>query len=139
METIKNGVAAFWFSIWLVFIHEWSTRPQHMAAVLAKADWVIHHAGYGLASQALLAGVPLLMLPNHLEQTMFAVRVGEIKAGKVLPNDARLIGAALRQTLADADYAEWARRFAEQHASYSVSATLDRLVALCLTKIVAVP
>jgi UDP:flavonoid glycosyltransferase YjiC (YdhE family) len=111
------------------------TRPQHMAAVLGSADWVIHHAGNGLASQALLAGVPLLMLPNHLEQSMFAVRVGELRAGKVLPNDARLIGAALQQALTDEGFAERARRFAEQHASYSVSATLDRLVALCLAKI----
>ncbi len=111
------------------------THPQNMAAVLANADWVIHHAGNGLGCQALLAGVPLLMLPNHLEQSMFAVRVGELRVGKVLPNDARLIGAALQQALADEAYAERARRFAEQHAGYSVSATLDRLVAFCLAKI----
>ena len=110
-------------------------RPQLMADVLAQADLVIHHAGYGLGSQALRAGVPLLMLPNHLEQAMFAVRVGELKAGKVLPNDARLIGAVLRQALLDGSCREHAANFASRYAGHSVSTTLDRLVTRCLRKV----
>lgn len=109
-------------------------RPQQISEVLTRADWVIHHAGNGLGSQALQAGVPLLMLPNHLEQSMFAVRVGELKAGKVLPNDPRLIATTLSQALADPGIAENARSFAEQHRHYTLSSSLDRLLARCLDK-----
>ncbi len=109
-------------------------QPQRMAEVLARADLVIHHAGIGLASQALRAGVPLLMLPNHLEQAMFAVRVGELKAGKVLPNDARLIGPVLRQALLDGSCRVHAANFASRYAGHSVSTTLDRLVTRCLVR-----
>ena len=74
------------------------------------------------------------MLPNHLEQAMFAVRVGELKAGKVLPNDARLIGAVLRQALLDGSCREHAANFASRYAGHSVSTTLDRLVTRCLVR-----
>jgi UDP:flavonoid glycosyltransferase YjiC (YdhE family) len=110
-------------------------RPQHIAEVLATADWVIHHAGFGLAAQALLAGVPLLMLPNHLEQRMCAIRVGELKAGKVLPNDARVLGAALRQALQDKRYPEHADAFAARHRDCRLETTLSRLIDHCLTRI----
>jgi len=110
-------------------------RPQTIAKVLARADWVVHHAGCGLASQALLAGVPLLMLPNHLEQRLCAIRVGELKAGKVLPNDARQLGSALHQALPDKQYPEHARAFAERHRDCSLETTLTRLIDHCLTRV----
>ncbi len=113
------------------------SQPQHMGEVLTQADWIIHHAGNGLASQALQAGVPLLMLPNHLEQSMFAVRVGELRLGKVLPNDAHLLGPSLRQVLEDSKYVERAKQFAASHVDISLAATLDRLVARCLEKTAA--
>lgn len=114
------------------------TRPQNMTQVLAQADWVLHHAGNGLATQALQAGVPLLMLPNHLEQAMLAVRVGELKAGKVLPADARLIGTALRDAMADQRLSEAAERFAATHADQTPDKTLERLLERCLALLDAV-
>jgi len=109
--------------------------PQNMGEVLASADWVINHAGIGLTAQSLLAGVPVLMLPNHLEQSMFAVRVAELKAGKVLPNDARLLETALRKSLEDQRYSEHARLFAQRNRDCTLESTLTRLVDHCLAKI----
>ena len=110
-------------------------RPLRMSQVLVKAELVVNHAGYGVSSQALLAGVPLLMLPNHLEQAMLAVRVGELKAGKVLPNDARLIGGPLRQALADSACTMHAKDFAARHAGQSLASTLDSLVERCVARV----
>jgi UDP:flavonoid glycosyltransferase YjiC (YdhE family) len=110
-------------------------RPLRMSQVLVKAELVVNHAGYGVSNQALLAGVPLLMLPNHLEQAMLAVRVGELRAGKVLPNDARLIGGPLRQALADTACARQAKDFAARHAECSLASTLDRLVERCVARV----
>ncbi len=109
-------------------------RPLLMSQVLEKAELVIHHAGYGLASQALRAGVPLLMLPNHLEQAMLAVRVGELRAGKVMPNDARMIDGSLRQALEDDACGRQAELFAARYAEHPLSRTLDRLVERCVVK-----
>lgn len=82
-----------------------------------------------LTSQALQAGVPLLMLPNHLEQSMFAVRLGGLRIGKALPNDAHLLGLSLREILEDSKYVERAKQFAASHVDVSLSTTLDRLDA----------
>lgn len=109
-------------------------RPQRMSEVLQQAALVIHHAGNGVASHALKAGVPLLMLPNHLEQTLFALRVGELGAGSVLPNDLRLLAVSVRQALEDDNRAQHARRFAALHAGHTNSTTLDALTERCLDK-----
>jgi UDP:flavonoid glycosyltransferase YjiC (YdhE family) len=110
-------------------------RPQHIAEVLASAAWVIHHAGFGLASQALLDGVPLLMLPNHLEQRLCAMRVSALKAGRVLPNDAGRLDSALQQAMQDKQYSEHARAFAERHRDYRLETTQTRLIDHCLARI----
>jgi UDP:flavonoid glycosyltransferase YjiC (YdhE family) len=114
-------------------------RPLRVREVLTRADSVIHHAGIGLAAQALLAGVPLLMLPKHLEQAMFAVRVGELRAGRVLPSDPRLLPDALHEALDDTTSAEQARRFAARHAGHSPEAVAETLTERCLQRLSAQP
>lgn len=116
-----------------------TNRPLRVREVLTRADWVIHHAGIGLAAQALLAGVPLLMLPKHLEQAMFAVRVAELRAGRVLPGDPRLLPEALHEALDDATCAEHARRFAARHAGHSAEAVAETLTERCLQRLSTQP
>ena len=54
---------------------------------LARGDVVISHGGAGSIYQALLVGIPLLVIPQHLEQLDHGRRVEEVGAGICLPPD----------------------------------------------------
>jgi UDP:flavonoid glycosyltransferase YjiC (YdhE family) len=44
--------------------------PQPIAGILAGSRLVVHLGGHGLAAEALAAGVPQLILGNHIEQNL---------------------------------------------------------------------
>jgi hypothetical protein len=79
-----------------------SDGPVAMAEALGQAQAVLCHAGSGTVCTALQAGVPVLMLPMHAEQLLFARRVSAAQAGHyVLEADlAKHLPAALQQVLA---------------------------------------
>ena len=69
-----------------------------MVSAMAQAQAVLCHAGSGTVHTALQAGLPLLMLPMHAEQLLFARRVADARAGAwLLEPDA---GPRLLTTLA---------------------------------------
>ncbi|RCU52641.1 hypothetical protein DU002_01330 [Corallincola holothuriorum] len=51
---------------------QFSQTPIDINTELGAADLVICHGGHNLSAQTLLAGVPLLMLPEHMEQGVLA-------------------------------------------------------------------
>ena len=80
----------------------------HMAAVIS-------HGGLSTVSNALVAGVPLLCIPQGREQPINAARVEAIGAGKMLATDAppAEIATALKRILEDSEVRNAARRMAE--------------------------
>jgi UDP:flavonoid glycosyltransferase YjiC (YdhE family) len=56
-----------------------STEPVDLAGVLARCDALVCHGGHGTVSDALLAGVPVLVAPIHLENWINASSA--VKAG----------------------------------------------------------
>ncbi len=48
---------------------------------MPRCDLIISHGGHGTALNALRAGVPLLMLPQHMEQLLVTERVAVAGAG----------------------------------------------------------
>lgn len=58
-----------------------SDGPVAMAPAMAGASAVLCHAGSGTVCTALQAGLPVLMLPMHAEQLLFARRVVDAGAG----------------------------------------------------------
>lgn len=52
-------------------------QPVQMASILPDADLIVCNAGHGTLSAALLAGVPLVLLPLQLEQMILARRLAE--------------------------------------------------------------
>lgn len=56
-------------------------RAITLAPVLAACDLCVGHAGLGFTAKALSAGVPLAMLPMHLEQLLMAQHAQALGAG----------------------------------------------------------
>ncbi|WP_255507347.1 macrolide family glycosyltransferase [Mycolicibacterium sp. 018/SC-01/001] len=79
-----------------------TTVPQ--PAVLARADAFITHAGMGSCSEALWFGVPMVALPQAVDQPANADRLEEIGVGRHLRSpapDAREIGEAVLSVASD--------------------------------------
>ncbi len=83
--------------------------------LLGQMHAVISHGGLSTVSNALVAGVPLLCIPQGREQPINAARVEATGAGKMLATDASPseIATALEQILEDSEVRNAARRFAE--------------------------
>jgi MGT family glycosyltransferase len=79
--------------------------PQQ--AILERASLFITHSGANSVHHALYHGVPLLLVPQQLEQALIAARIAELGAGLIL-NRRRLsperIGELARRLLADSAY-----------------------------------
>jgi len=116
------------------------SRGRNGAIAIGKLDpppdFAITHAGHGTAAAMLLRGVPLLMLPNHVEQLMLAQRVALLGAGLAVSPDASAaaIGRAVDEMRSSARYRACARWFAERnagirphHAAFLVAEKLDDL------------
>jgi hypothetical protein len=106
-------------------------------AALANCD-VVACQSSGMVPPALLAGRPVLLLPQHVEQMMTLHRVAPQGLGHGLPADAdaTAAGAGLRRLLDDAACRQRAAGFARSYQGYrpSMAATavveeLDALVA----------
>lgn len=64
-----------------------SLKPLALGALLKEADLMICQAGGGTMNEALLAGVPLLGVPAHVEQYWAAQRVEQLGAGMSMGTD----------------------------------------------------
>lgn len=99
-------------------------KPIEVAPLMAGASLAVFHAGSGFAAQSLVAGVPMALLPTHLEQFLIAKRavqagVGEISAPDHAAPDFRQWFMHLMSSQA---LREAARREAAKHRGHSFSA-----------------
>jgi UDP:flavonoid glycosyltransferase YjiC (YdhE family) len=60
------------------------TAPVDIARVANEADAVICHAGHGTTAALLMRGVPLLLIPETVEQLLLARNVAALGAGGVI-------------------------------------------------------
>ncbi|MDT0467746.1 macrolide family glycosyltransferase [Streptomyces gibsoniae] len=87
-----------------VEVHSWV--PQR--AILEQADAFVTHAGMGGCSEALLAGVPMIAVPQAAEQFMNADRLVELGVARRIDTPeatAETLRAALDDLIADAEVA----------------------------------
>jgi UDP:flavonoid glycosyltransferase YjiC (YdhE family) len=63
---------------------EFIRDPVDIAAVSALADAAVLHGGHGTTAAMLLAGVPVLLLPEHVEQLLLGRNVAALGAGAAL-------------------------------------------------------
>lgn len=60
--------------------------PTDMKTALRRSKLVIHHGGLGTATAALLAGVPQISIPIHLEHKLTANNLSKLGVGGILPS-----------------------------------------------------
>lgn len=97
-----------------------SGRLIRLDRLVSKCDLAIGYAGFGLTTGMLLAGVPLLLFPTHLEQFLLGLRVSEMGAGAFVHPDAAPpdYRAVIRHVLETPGYRERAQAFASKYANF---------------------
>jgi UDP:flavonoid glycosyltransferase YjiC (YdhE family) len=112
-----------------------SCEPVNISAALRQCDLALLNGTAGTATQFLLAGVPVVMLPLYLEQIIFSRRVLELGAGLMCaPHRIELLAGRIWHALQDDRFRRPARSFADRYAAYDPLATqhqiADRIEAL---------
>lgn len=103
--------------------------PVRLDRLMNGCDLAINHASAGICCALALAGVPMLMLPNHIEQMMFARAIGRAGLGRGLagkPGEKdilQMIGHMLTQP----QYGEKARALALKYRDFDPAALAERI------------
>ncbi|MDI1278936.1 nucleotide disphospho-sugar-binding domain-containing protein [Methylobacter sp.] len=95
-------------------------KPVQLDNIILSADLMVSYAGSGTVCCALLAGVPLLLVPQNVEQYVFSCRVDELGAGLVMGTnrseaDFRI---SLQQLLDEGRFRAAAKAFASRHSGF---------------------
>jgi UDP:flavonoid glycosyltransferase YjiC (YdhE family) len=107
----------------------WARAPVDLSAALPASSFVVCHAGESTVSQALLAGRPLLLMPQAAESFLTARRVRELGAGININELARPLdwAAIVRRMLEDKRYGQAAQAFAQRHQAFDAGRQADVL------------
>lgn len=95
-------------------------KPLNMFAAARQCDYAVSHGGHNIASTALLAGKPQLLMPMFLPERIGAQNVVKLGAGLIAPLDGVKFGeifGQLRQQ--EVALAAKAAEFAARHKDYS--------------------
>ena len=108
-----------------------AVKPVDIPAAAAMSRLVITHGGHGATSSALLAGCPVLLLPQQVEQLMFARRLESQRLAVFAPAGGSIadIREAIEKLLADSDLGVAVNDFAELHRGYDPLLTAMRIVS----------
>jgi UDP:flavonoid glycosyltransferase YjiC (YdhE family) len=95
-------------------------RAVPLSPLLADADAVVSYGGSGLISSALLAGVPLLLVPQNPEQYLGSLQVAKLGAAAVIDprSQAPMVAQLLERMLASTQHREAAQRYADAHRAH---------------------
>lgn len=105
-------------------------EPVMLPELLGGADLVVSHGGHTLASEAILAGVPVLALPTQVEQMMLAQALARQGIGKGIARNrlAARFADTLHGMVSDMSIKRRTRELARKYAAYDGGETLRRLV-----------
>ncbi len=103
-------------------------QPVRFDGLIETADLVIA-AGIGTVTTALLAGVPVLMLPANAEQAMLARRVTQTGAGmSVDGGTAATVPDAIRRLLSDAAFRAAAGALAAKYTGLATESAVQTVI-----------
>lgn len=103
-------------------------EPVAMRAALRGADLAILHAGHGSTAESLLAGTPILALPDYAEQYLTADRIARQGFGlHARLDDVRSMETAIDEILATTEFMLTARGFAALHADRQPEREVDAI------------
>lgn len=106
-----------------------SAAPVRLAALLPKADLAVAHGGHGLASACLLAGIPMLLLPQLAEQLMTLYNVERLGIGAGIRGDEAesRFAAIFRRMTTQPHFRENAVRLSRKYAGYDMEIAVRTL------------
>ncbi len=106
-----------------------AARPVDLTAAAAEADAAVTYGSPAATIAFLLAGKPVLMLPGHLEQYLFSLRVEEFGAGLLINPEqpADNLPQKLMRILVDPSFTTNARAFADKYAFFNQSQVVTHL------------
>jgi UDP:flavonoid glycosyltransferase YjiC (YdhE family) len=102
-------------------------RPLRLDAVLSRVDLAVLYGGHGVVSAAMIAGVPLVVAPQTVEQYLHATRLEALGCGVTLGADrsaagvTRKIHGALKDDQLKAKAQAFASRFEEYDCGQAVA------------------
>lgn len=112
---------------------QFSDLPYDIAQVTAGADLVVCGAGHGTICAALLAGKPLLMVPEVVEQGINAHNVAGLGAGLVAePGQEEQVGALLTRLSGEPGFARAAYAFRARYAGTSQTQIVRGIAERCI-------
>jgi UDP:flavonoid glycosyltransferase YjiC (YdhE family) len=119
----------------------WARGPVDLGAALPACAFAVCHAGESTVSQSLLAGVPLLLMPESAESFLTAQRVRELGAGINIDELARPLdwAAIVRGMLQGEGYRAAAQDFARRHAGFDALGQAEALAAVLETVLETAP
>ena len=105
-------------------------RPVGFEALLPQTSVFVSYASAASVTRTLLAAIPQLMSPLHVEAQMTAVRVVSIGAGLTLRGDEteQEISTILRCVLGERRFKSGALEFASRHHAFDPLAACERIV-----------
>lgn len=106
-------------------------RPVNMTEVTRQCDIAITNGTHGTTTAVLLAGKPLLTLPQNLERLLVSQRVREMGAGLVAPQ-LKPEGMAMKfKALMEKDqFRTKAQEFATKYADFTLQKHLDSIMTI---------
>jgi len=110
-----------------------SDQPLDIVAVSAASDLVICGGGHGTVCAALLAGKPLLLMPEMAEQAITAWNVEALGAGLGLASGQESrVGALLTRLLHEPGFGRAAQQFRAVHAGTAQAQIIDGIAQRCV-------
>jgi UDP:flavonoid glycosyltransferase YjiC (YdhE family) len=106
-------------------------KPVDLNKVAAQADAGLTYASPAATVAFLMAGKPVLMVPGHLEQFLFARRVADMGAGLIQNPEqpAHDLPAMLDQVLFEPAFRHNAEAFAKKYANFDQHAVIGHIAA----------
>ena len=110
-----------------------STEPINFEKMGEQCEAGICHASHGTVSALMLAGIPLLILPNHLEQYILALNIQNLGAGLLVNPEEKNSNYELpmKRLLSEPEFARKARSFADKYKGESQKEWVNKIVTRC--------
>lgn len=101
-----------------------------LSGLLADMDVAITHGSHGTTAAALLAGVPMLVIPTTIEQWLMSRTIEHLGVGIALRKEqvARNFSSALERVLADRSFTKSATKMAVKYAGYDQERVMVKIV-----------
>lgn len=105
------------------------TDPVDIETAARECDLAILYAPHDTTAELLLAGKPLLLVPQHMEQTLVARNARRLEAARVVSmKDGDEVVTGLREVIEESRFADAARAFADRYAGHDPARVVGEVV-----------